>query len=248
MKKWEADAQRAKELWGRLNRAFEERMNEIGTNRRTNPQNARRAPDQPNSGSRGAEAQGAGQGADQGAREGARIKALQEHFAEVQKFRDLLIQAGIVPPRTARFRKKWAPPLMDGDLGQPNAAKFWTPHGIGHMQSEGIVAGEIIAWRAWYWDEKRHRLRSLFVDYEWPIEGQPAVGEPGRGYGIHAFKSKPRTVAEYIMNECLDEVIVGEVALWGDVIEFEDGYTAEFARVHSLPNDVPAEVRKLYLP
>lgn len=135
---------------------------------------------------------------------------------------------------------KWAPPWMSGELGKPNDARAWVPRSVKGIKSEGIVAGEIIAWRAWHWNGKR--LRSIFVDYEWPI-GKPALGQPGKGYGIHAFKSPKRAYQEYW--PCINDVLIGQVALWGDVIEFEEGYTAEYARVLTLL-DAPELVKQLY--
>lgn len=145
-------------------------------------------------------------------------------------------QADFVSMEDRRKTNKWAPPWMMGKLGEPNAAKIWQPHQeVFSMRSEGVQAGEIIAWRAWHWNGKR--LRSVFVDYEWPID-KPAFGEPGRGYGIHAFKSKKRAIDEY--RSCLGDLCIGQVALWGDVVEFEDGYTAECAKVISL--DMPQKL------
>lgn len=129
-----------------------------------------------------------------------------------------------------RRRNKWAPPWMSGELGQPNNAKTWTPRKVGHMQSDAVMAGEIIGWRGWHWNGKR--LRSIFVDYEWPTNGKHATGEPNRGYGIHAYMDRKRVYIEY--QNILEDIFIGEVAMWGDVIVFESGYTAEFGRVVSL--------------
>ena len=128
---------------------------------------------------------------------------------------------------------------MSGELGKPNRAKTWRPRAIPGA-TDGIVAGEIMAWRAWYWDVKRRKLRSIFVDYEWPVDG-PATGEPWNGYGIHSFKTKKRVSREY--GSIYDMLLVGEVELWGDVVEFEEGYTSEFARPVTLFGNY-AEVAK----
>lgn len=134
-----------------------------------------------------------------------------------------------------RLSGKWAPPWMQGELGQPNNAKTWTPRlGAAEMASDGVIAGEIIGWRAWHWNGKR--LRSIFVDYEWPINGEHAVGEVNRGYGIHAYMDRKRVYVEY--QNILKDIFIGQVAMWGDVVVFESGYTAEFGRIVSLESPI----------
>lgn len=225
-----------------LDRAFKEieRMFENGRNRRASQTGQGSAPKESYSGPGRSGQKGTNQrtinpiDANQGAGKRASITTnyLYKYFLDIVPEVDM---AG------RRRRNKWAPPWMSGELGKPNAAVYWCPHfEAAQMESEDIIAGEIIAWRAWYWNGKR--LRSIFVDYEWPIDG-PAIGQPNRGYGIHAFKTLPRVLAEY--HNCIDDVLIGEVALWGDVIEFQGGYTAEFARVISLKK-APKVVNKLY--
>lgn len=141
---------------------------------------------------------------------------------------------------------KWCPPWMSGELGKPNAATSWLPHTV-PLKSEGVQAGEIVAWRAWYWLPRHKRLRSLFVDYTWPTDN-PATGEPWNGYGIHAFKHPDQVWNEYI--GCHEDLVMGQVMLWGDVVEYEGGFTAEFAKiasVHTVPKcTTKEEVKKLY--
>lgn len=223
-----------------LKRAIQqiERMFQDGGNWRAGKTSKGGATDKSHSGTGGSETFGANQGAgdaedsDEGAGEGASIAYMYNYFWD---------HISEVDMAERRRRNKWAPPWMPGELGKPNAAVHWCPRfEAAQMESEGIIAGEIIAWRAWHWNGKR--LRSIFVDYEWPIDG-PAIGQPNRGYGIHAFKTLPRVIAEY--HDCLEDVLIGEVALWGDVIEWQGGYTAEFARVVSLKK-APEVVNKLY--
>ncbi len=137
----------------------------------------------------------------------------------------------------------WAPPWMRGELGEPNKAKEHVPHYPVKLRSEGIVAGEIIAWRAWYWDKKVGKLRSIFVNYHWPLDA-PAVGKPAIGYGIHAFTTANGAWKEYV--SCKDDVIFGLVALWGDVVQYQYGYCAEFGRVHSIIGKKHDAIRRLY--
>ncbi len=118
------------------------------------------------------------------------------------------------------------------------------PHEPTALKSEGIRAGEIIAWRVWYVEDDK--LLGLWVHNRW-IPGEPVRGDPAAGYGVHAFKKKER--AEY--EACRADRVpwaVGQVALWGDIIEHEGGYRAEFGSVHSLvafSKDVPEEARRL---
>lgn len=78
------------------------------------------------------------------------------------------------------------------------------------------------------------------------------TGDVRRVYGVHAFKDEARALAYcrlYAMQEAMFESIIyhgrpgcvpwrpfaiGTVALWGEVIEHEEGYRAEFAKVMSI--------------
>lgn len=228
-----------------------------GRNRRTSKKGQGSAVDEPNSCAGGAGSQNSYQGTLQnslshthsGASQRTRIEELMLRQQQMQYMQyvvwsaDPLFAGTGTCPRTG----KWCPPYMAGELGVPNRAKQWIPHQIGDIQSEGVQAGEIVAWRAWYWDAKRKRLRSIFVDYEWPINGDPAVGEPGRGYGIHAFKTQGQVISEY--RQCLQDLFIGKVALWGDVIEYEGGYCAEFAKPYHIVkmySNIPEAMRSLY--
>jgi len=95
----------------------------------------------------------------------------------------------------------------------------------------GVKAGEIIAYRAWCLVGDSFMLHSMFIDYEWkPNEIQKIYEEtlgPYGGNGFHAFKTLEKCQHEY---HGLGTVY-GEVALWGEVIEHEQGYRAECARV-----------------
>jgi hypothetical protein len=90
------------------------------------------------------------------------------------------------------------------------------------------------------------RLRSMAVDCVWEPHEVVSVNSvltqcgyedgwrripPGVGAGIHAFKKAHEVVRQYNPGP---RVVYGTVALWGEVIEHEMGYRAEFGRVHSL--------------
>lgn len=107
------------------------------------------------------------------------------------------------------------------------------PHDPTKLKPEKMIAGEIIAWRAW----RIHNdtLMSVVADgKEWSAT-EPMAGDAAAGYGVHAYKGPHGPVLDSYVTAGSSELwVIGEVALWGDIIEHEDGYRAEFARVHSL--------------
>lgn len=255
-----------------LNLAKQKRIEQHGGNWRANQASQGSATQQPDSCAGGAGSQSAGQGTQdpnqytfQGASlgdfYGASLDDLYSYTSSgtwnfpialpSNYFTQDLITVSEAAMERRRANGKWAPPWMGGDLSIPNDARTWKPRKVNGIKSDGLIAGEIMAWRAWHWNGKR--LRSIFVDYEWPTH-KPALGEPGNGYGLHAFKEFHRTLSEY--EQCLEDILCGQVALWGDVIEFNQGYTAEFGKVVSLIKPVPrhhrvtdeklAEIRALY--
>lgn len=118
--------------------------------------------------------------------------------------------------------------------------------------------GEIVAYR--FWTYHRGFLRSAWHRYMWMpgkvaglIEGQ-ALEDYGPA-GIYAFKSQ----SDMVLEAYDGDVVFGTVKLWGDVIEYERGYHAEFASIVSLDHgDLPSlrkyqdrlmtELRALYTP
>jgi hypothetical protein len=106
------------------------------------------------------------------------------------------------------------------------------------LPSSGLETGEIIAWRHWYWfEEGGEFLTSVRKNADghrpiWP-PGEPMTGEPGDHdtIGVHAWKTK-RAALEYLRLARLG--VVGRVALWGEVVEHETGYRAQYAKVVSL--------------
>jgi hypothetical protein len=90
----------------------------------------------------------------------------------------------------------------------------------------------IVGWRSWYVTDGR--LSSLTFDHKWPV-GKELVARCNEtkhrppyqrcGCGVYALKSlEILRRSSYFNGECF-----GQVALWGKVIEGEDGYRAEFA-------------------
>jgi hypothetical protein len=95
-----------------------------------------------------------------------------------------------------------------------------------------IVVGEIVAYRAWMLRDGL--LASVAVDTIWrPGETMQSVNPPSAylNYeGIYAFKDLGTLRSEFSEHS----YVLGCVDLWGEVIETEHGYRAEFARVHSI--------------
>lgn len=119
------------------------------------------------------------------------------------------------------------------------------------LKRAGIVAGEIIGYRCWRIQEGI--LRSVYQSDFWfpnqPLEGRELGDWDSRG--IHAWKdAASKEYHNYIRsylnspeNDLLTRarhgydrlaMVTGTVYLWGDVVEHERGYRAEFARIRSL--------------
>jgi hypothetical protein len=117
-----------------------------------------------------------------------------------------------------------------------------------------IATGEIIGWRAWRVVEGTHLsheedrvpyacvLKSCTTEVSW-VRGVPfkADAKPtdydasGFAPGVHAWKKKDDAVG-YSAGSFFwgHSVVVGEVELWGEVVEHEDGYRAEYTQIKSI--------------
>ena len=75
-------------------------------------------------------------------------------------------------------------------------------------------------------------------------------GDPSKT-GVHAFKERKR--ARWTYGGGNYPVVIGTIALWGEVIEHEMGYRAEFGQVASLDEIINGDeallvaLRKTYL-
>jgi hypothetical protein len=117
-----------------------------------------------------------------------------------------------------------------GSLAGANAYTTSAPA----VEDAGIRAGEITAYRVWNVG-KGGLLHSVYIeDHVWrprQIVKADRV-KASYGEGVHAFKSMDRAVVEYGLSSC--DRVFGEIKIWGDVVEFEYGWKAEFAAITAL--------------
>lgn len=126
-----------------------------------------------------------------------------------------------------RMRKTMSVPfpfVPISSVGVPNEGN--PPYGVFVPKTDTVIAGEIIAWRAWRTDG--NKLYSTYIGCQWDYK-EPMFGVPGKGFGIFAMKERRPVYLRY-GGGC----VIGQVALWGDVVEHKAGYRAEYARVVSL--------------
>jgi len=125
-------------------------------------------------------------------------------------------------------------PLQAAHLAQRQAQINSYP--VRPIEDAGFVAGEIVAHRVWKICPGGY-LRSVTQNSVW-APNEPMHGEINyRGMdfqvGVHAFKSQRDAFEEYGLSG-YDPRAVGKVLLWGDVVEHEKGWRAEYGRVHSI--------------
>jgi len=102
------------------------------------------------------------------------------------------------------------------------------------LEDAGISAGEIVGHRIWRAD-KWGFLKSMAMSTIWPPDEPLHCSEElnaWNGCGVHAFKRQTDVLTEYgLSGGDYDIRAVGQVLLWGTVIEHENGYRAEWGRV-----------------
>jgi hypothetical protein len=100
-----------------------------------------------------------------------------------------------------------------------------------HLDSleRAFVAGPILGWRLWRTTQDG-TLMSLYNDVVWPT-GTPLRANPKNpGEGVYALKDRTRLDGRgYTLTADQSGMVVGQVALWGTVIEHERGYRAQYA-------------------
>lgn len=103
------------------------------------------------------------------------------------------------------------------------------------LEDAGIRAGEIIGYRAWLLMEDGLLHGMFMTDYAWKpraVEHSPKV-DARWGAGLHAFKDLKEARSQYFYYGEYP-VVLGEVSLWGEVIEHEKGFRAEYAAIRDL--------------
>ena len=122
------------------------------------------------------------------------------------------------------------------------------------------ILHEVEAWRAWKIDEGNGPvLHSLVRDWQWPARQKVHAvchreemgwGSSHRGEGIPdvncscgfwATKNRLSAQRPQVHSRYLKGIVVGKVALWGDIIEHEEGFRAQFAYPLSLEDALCSE-------
>ena len=97
----------------------------------------------------------------------------------------------------------------------------------------GIKVGEIEAWRIWYLRNDGY-LESIVSSVVW-LPGNPMTGDVTYD-GVFSWKTSKdaRAHGRRALEMGSLPVIGGRIALWGEVIEHEHGYRAEYAKIIGL--------------
>lgn len=100
--------------------------------------------------------------------------------------------------------------------------------------------GEIIAPRVWWVNgigEESPRLRSMVIPMTWS-PGRGVMGNVDDGHGVHAWKTETDAFGYALQMGCCspygEAIAFGSVRMWGEVVECELGYRAQYARVHKI--------------
>jgi hypothetical protein len=101
------------------------------------------------------------------------------------------------------------------------------------MKNRNIRLGEIVGYRLWV--VRGARLHSYAADYVWTsgVNGPADVDEAG----FHAYKTIEDAVNHHPRSSGrrqLGALVTGKILMWGDVVEHEYGYRAQYAKVVEL--------------
>ena len=103
------------------------------------------------------------------------------------------------------------------------------------VKKDGTQFGEITGWRMWR--IYQGSLKAYSQDALW-VHGVPMQAKkvPDHKHeGIWAFKDKERAYKKMLTGGHLGEdAVYGKVRLWGQIVEHEHGYRAEYALIESL--------------
>ena len=105
----------------------------------------------------------------------------------------------------------------------------WPPNAdTSHLPTQDTL-GEIVAWRAWGFSNGY--LTSPWQHTLWHAQQEVEAESPFEcSAGVFAHKTKEQAIDQ----EGHNYAVIGTVLLWGDVVEHESGYRAQFARVGKL--------------
>lgn len=117
-------------------------------------------------------------------------------------------------------------PALSGTVNEPVTSTPREP-----LPRADPIVGELVGWRVWFVCEGY--LKSFSAGYIW-LPDEPMTGVPSDygDAGVWAFKRKRAAFAKAFNRGY--PTVVGSVYMWGEVIEHEDGWRAEYAAVRSL--------------
>lgn len=119
---------------------------------------------------------------------------------------------------------------------QMGAALWANTHPSKPLESAGIRVGEITGWRMW--TLRGNYLGSYSRDIVWaPEEAMKGNPKDYDDVGVWAFKDKHRAIRKMMDDAYLGSGrnnVFGSIEMWGNIIEHEEGYRAEFARIKSI--------------
>lgn len=97
----------------------------------------------------------------------------------------------------------------------------------------------IRAWRAWKLDPyATDTLKSTYAKKTWdplkPMKAHQALKTGQGAVGVHAVKNPHETgkLTNIVLGE--KNIVLGEILLWGDVVEVDNGYRAEYGYPYRL--------------
>ena len=96
-----------------------------------------------------------------------------------------------------------------------------------HEIPHSFHAGEIIGYRVWRIE--RNKLTAITAAYVWKRGANGPATEIMMGGGFYSLKKLSDAIEMVLQGP-----VVGKIAMWGEVIEHEWGYRAEYARIIEL--------------
>lgn len=149
-----------------------------------------------------------------------------------------------------------ANPSNGGAVSSFAGIAFTNRQTYGDLASEGIRAGELTGYRAWrivephyWWDMSAQKggkndywsLRSLTAGVEWK-PGEVMEGDV-REYGVYCFSNPHwcRMEVYQYRDHSTPVLAIGKVKIWGEIIEHDYGYRAQYAKLVSIEDIVGGE-------